>query len=258
MFQATTREKEKLLGFLRNGNYVHPGEEDAIDLIFSDVPKNPKRRILDIGCGIGGTANYIHASGYGQVVGVDRNSGVIQEAKSQYPNVEFRCCDALDIEQEFKGEQFDLVCMINSFFYMEKQDVVLEKIHALLQPEGIVKIFEYTDRTKGEKKLTLLGDQDESNFSPIRMDTLPSLFKTPYFSVHTATELNAEYEKWYTELYEKIEKNKADILSKFSVGSYMWAESIFRGILSDIKANDMGGCILTIKKEPASKLQHTM
>lgn len=52
-------QNKKFLSFIRNGDYAHAGEEEAIELAMSGIEKNPQRNILDVGCGLGGTANYL-------------------------------------------------------------------------------------------------------------------------------------------------------------------------------------------------------
>ena len=48
---------KEILSIIRDGNYAHPGEEEAIELTFQDIPKNSHRQMLDVGCGRGGTAH---------------------------------------------------------------------------------------------------------------------------------------------------------------------------------------------------------
>jgi cyclopropane fatty-acyl-phospholipid synthase-like methyltransferase len=54
---------KRILALVREGDYAHPGEERAIDLIFSSLPRDAAREVLDVGCGRGGTADYVRAHG---------------------------------------------------------------------------------------------------------------------------------------------------------------------------------------------------
>ena len=60
-----------ILSLVREGDYAHPGEEQAIDLVFAALPKDPDRQVLDLGRGRGGTAAYVQRHGWGRVTGVD-------------------------------------------------------------------------------------------------------------------------------------------------------------------------------------------
>jgi hypothetical protein len=50
---------KQLLAFIRGSDYAHAGEEEAIDLALRPVPRRPDQLLLDVGCGLGGTAKYV-------------------------------------------------------------------------------------------------------------------------------------------------------------------------------------------------------
>lgn len=54
---------QRILALVREGDYAHAGEEEAIELSMSGVGKDARRVILDAGCGRGGTADYLHKNG---------------------------------------------------------------------------------------------------------------------------------------------------------------------------------------------------
>ena len=62
---------KQMLAMMRKGDYAHAGEEEAIDLVMNKIPKDNTRLILDVGCGLGGTAKYIQDHGWGKVTGID-------------------------------------------------------------------------------------------------------------------------------------------------------------------------------------------
>ncbi len=62
---------KKLLSFLRNGDFAHAGETDATNLVMSKFRKNRSQCILDVGCGLDGTANYLQEQAWGQVFAFD-------------------------------------------------------------------------------------------------------------------------------------------------------------------------------------------
>ncbi len=43
-----------ILSLVREGDYAHPGEEQAIDLVFRTFLKKSDCQVLDLGCGRGG------------------------------------------------------------------------------------------------------------------------------------------------------------------------------------------------------------
>jgi len=245
-----TETKEKLLGFLRKGDFIHPGEEDAIDMAFSGVNKDPARTILDVGCGIGGTASYVQENQYGSVIGIDVSQSVIEYAQAKYLRVNFFCCDVIDAPGKLMPKKFDLILMMNSFFYFQDQLSALKGLKKLAKENTKLIIFEYTDLTNGKDAIKLRGDEGEKNFSPVMPDTIAELLKQSGWNIDRFQELDAEYEKWYANLYEKILLNKAEIVNCFSREAYDWAESIYGGLLQSIKDKEIGGCIIIAKNQP--------
>ncbi len=58
---------KKILSIIRDGVYAHPGGRQAVDMAFEGILPDNNRRILDVGCGLGGTSNYVQSEGYGKV-----------------------------------------------------------------------------------------------------------------------------------------------------------------------------------------------
>lgn len=69
--------------------------------------KNADKRIFDLGCGNGSTANYLSKKGY-DVTGVDPSEKGIQQAKESYPHLKLFNGSAYDYLSKEYG-QFPLV-----------------------------------------------------------------------------------------------------------------------------------------------------
>ena len=76
---------KRLLALIRDGDYAHPGEEEANELLFAGVRPDPRRRVLDAGCGGGGTAAWVQARGLGAVTGVEIDARTAQLARRAPP-----------------------------------------------------------------------------------------------------------------------------------------------------------------------------
>ena len=72
-----------VLAAIREYDYAHAGEQEAIERVFAGLPRHADQRVLDVGCGIGGTAQYLCEQGWGQVVGVDIDANNIASARSR-------------------------------------------------------------------------------------------------------------------------------------------------------------------------------
>jgi SAM-dependent methyltransferase len=71
-----------LLALIRGSDYAHAGEEEAIELALRPVPRRASQLLLDVGCGLGGTAKYVQDHGWGTVVGLDVEPDSIVRARS--------------------------------------------------------------------------------------------------------------------------------------------------------------------------------
>src|SRR5882672_4946347 len=86
---------KRILATVRGADFAHAGEAEAIALALDTWPKMPTARILDAGCGRGGTADAIQRAGWGNVTGFDIDAESIAEARLTYLAVSFFACDVL-------------------------------------------------------------------------------------------------------------------------------------------------------------------
>ena len=47
-------EGKRILALIRDGDYAHAGEEEAIECALGSIPKDSRDWMLDVGCGRGG------------------------------------------------------------------------------------------------------------------------------------------------------------------------------------------------------------
>ena len=68
-FQLNSPLGKALLALVREGDYAHPGEEEAIALATALVDRPECRRVLDVGCGRGRGRPARPESGYHRPAG---------------------------------------------------------------------------------------------------------------------------------------------------------------------------------------------
>lgn len=98
------------------------------------VPKNAGQAILDLGCGTGVLTVQL-AELCNKIVGVDSARSMINRAKQQFSNIEFKVCDALALPFE---NEFDLVFSNAVFHWISDHDTLLKNIHKVLKPQGLL------------------------------------------------------------------------------------------------------------------------
>jgi len=98
-----------------------------------------KKKILDIGCGVGTICLYL-ANRNNNVFGIDISQNAIisckQSAKSlQFKNVYF---ERMDFPNKTPDENFDYIVCSEVIEHLEDDELALRKIYSLLKPKGIV------------------------------------------------------------------------------------------------------------------------
>lgn len=109
-------------------SFVSEKAKGVVDLL---APK-PGERILDLGCGTGTLTAEIAASG-AQVIGVDRSSEMIGEARKKFLDLHFAICDARSLN--FSAE-FDAVFSNAALHWIPEAAPVVEGVSRALKPGG--------------------------------------------------------------------------------------------------------------------------
>ncbi|MEM7075668.1 MAG: class I SAM-dependent methyltransferase [Pseudomonadota bacterium] len=96
----------------------------------------PDARVLELGCGTGGTALRL-AEDAGAVLATDISEGMIEQAHKRppAPNVTFRAADVFD--PELKDRQFDVVLALNLMHLLPDMPEFLTQVRKKVAPGGL-------------------------------------------------------------------------------------------------------------------------
>lgn len=89
-------------------------------------------RVLDLGCGTGHLTNKIHQAG-AEVVGVDASLSMVEQARNEYPDIQFVHQDARNLTM---GKSFDAVFSNATLHWINDQALVARNIYHHLKPKG--------------------------------------------------------------------------------------------------------------------------
>jgi ubiquinone/menaquinone biosynthesis C-methylase UbiE len=90
--------------------------------------------VLCVGCGSGEECNVLLKNGAKNVVGIDLSSGLINEAKTAFPNIEFY---VMSVEKlDFTDNKFDVIYSSLVMHYLLNWDVALSEMYRVLKPGG--------------------------------------------------------------------------------------------------------------------------
>jgi SAM-dependent methyltransferase len=106
-----------------------------VERIFKNLPPQPI--ILDIGSGSGHHVNSFNINN-NSVIGIDKSPAMIQLAKHNYPNLDFRLSDALDSMQFSSNTFTHITCLYFTIYYIKNKLLFFENCFKWLQPHGVL------------------------------------------------------------------------------------------------------------------------
>jgi SAM-dependent methyltransferase len=234
---------KRLLALVRGGDYAHAGEEEAIELAFSAVPKRPQQSILDVGCGRGGTIAFLRRNGWGQIAaGIDREGDSIAYARAHYPGIQFEVCDVVEVPRVL-ARSFDIIYMLNAFYAFDAQREALAALRQVAGAGARLVIFDYLDRGG------LAGDPLVVNVGkivshPIEMSRIPDDLAAAGWKLDSAEEVNDRYRRWYADLVARIERKRAEIVALGGEDAFAYMLAVYGGMLAKIERGLLGGVLL--------------
>src|SRR5262245_13111105 len=204
-------EGMRVLSLVRDGDYAHAGEEEAIELAMRPMEKRADQIIVDAGCGRGGTASYLQARGWGTVIGFDIEPASIAAARSRYPEVAFHVCDVCDVDRTIEARA-DIVCMFNAYYCFPDQARALRALRRVSASGAQLVIFDHVNR--GSYDPNVLMDAGRPFLpSPPLLSEIPQVLESAGWRVHEVEEVHDSYIKWYTDLVSNIESKRSEILA---------------------------------------------
>jgi len=141
--------------FIFGKTYVSTGGQETTETFVKTLELTPSSYVLDVGCGIGGSAFYI-ADKYGaKVHGVDLSTNMIsmaikyqgEMAERVRKNVTFEMNDIT--KQTFEPNTFDVIYSRDTILHIGDKEALFTKFFEWLKPGGKLMI---TDYCHGEKE----------------------------------------------------------------------------------------------------------
>lgn len=129
-------------GFYENDEPINPKEaqEKLIVKLAEEIKIAPGDRVLDVGCGMGGTSMYLAKHYDAIVTGITLSQKQIEIATdltktNQITNVEFKIEDALSLAS-FPDNSFDVVWSLESCEQFFDKKLFLQQAYRVLKPNG--------------------------------------------------------------------------------------------------------------------------
>jgi SAM-dependent methyltransferase len=233
---------KQILSLIRNGDYAHAGEEEAIRLTLDGLAPSHDRQVLDIGCGLGGTVDYISRLGLGRVTGIDIDYDTISYATKRYPGHTFACGPAGEASR-YLQPGFSLVVIFNALYTFPDQVASLREAHTLAAPESELRIFEYTAASETPAVKAFCERYGRGRWRPVMVDQSAEMLSSAGWKLDTVTDLTPQYELWYSELVHKIQSKQEEIVSRHGDRWFDYALRRYQELLDVIQEGVIGGAI---------------
>lgn len=233
----------QLIATLREGAYAHPGEEEAIDIMLAGlediIPSANCLNILDVGCGLGGSARYIQQHKNHVLTGIDIDKNAIDYAKQHFPDTTFIQDDITQLSKHTFEKPFDVVYLLNVLYQFSDKNSVVRELGTVIKENGVLIISDYTTATEHE-----LSDLAGRKMSPINLSSLEEILNKHGFNIVKQIDLTLHYEIWYRNTLQKLSSREATLLQTYTKPTFSTVHDVFQKILSAIQAKQLGGGII--------------
>lgn len=236
-------QSKQLLACLRHGDFAHPGEVEAIELTMQSIAKHPHQNLLDLGCGLGGTAHYLHSQGFGHVVGVDLDEELIRYAKKRYAELAFVHGDVCDLTS-LVHKTFQMICCFSSFFSFPLQQDALHAMASVADKGARLIIFDYSKNSSEWVESPFRWSKTATHFNPIYIPQLKEMLSKSGWHFNNSMDVTLQFEQWYETLLQQFESRQSELIKQFDSTLFDKMYDGYRQLLLAIKAGTVGGVIV--------------
>ncbi|MFN3210061.1 MAG: class I SAM-dependent methyltransferase [Roseovarius sp.] len=208
---------------LTAGDQFHTGGLGATEHLLAQLDITSKTRVLDVGCGIGGTSRYIADTTGAHVTGIDLTPEFIETAHALGEMVgltsrtEYQIGSALDLP--VADDSFDLAIMMHVGMNIAEKNTLFAEVARALRPGGTFALFEVM---RGAAASDLIFPQPWSALPEMSFVAPPDIYrdaaKAAGFLLRAETDRSDFAAAFFEDMRRKTETHGP---SPFSIGLMM-------------------------------------
>jgi ubiquinone/menaquinone biosynthesis C-methylase UbiE len=237
-----------LLTHLREGDYAHAGDKEAIHMVVRRVlklaPDIQNGPCLDVGSGFGGTADYLYRLKFHSIYGIDIDEAAVEYAKKRYQEVQFFAANADQISDVFEPHFFSFIYFFNVLYAIQDKKMILEQCFQVAKPGAILALFDYTTKQPAFHLEDLAGKP----MYPIVLNQLAKDLEAIGWEIVDITDLSAHFLIWYQTLLTKMEQEQSALSDRFSQGDILKVKTTFSMIFEWLQTSLLGGAVVYARK----------
>ena len=237
----------RILATVRGTDYAHPGEAEGIDCVLRHLNAISTQTVLDVGCGLGGTAGYVTEAGYGKVLGIDPDAQSIAHATKHHPSAEYRIMSAEEVRA--LGRTFDVVLLMNVAYLCEDKESLFAALATVAHPGTHLVISDFFDHDSSGERISIDGSPTIP--WPLVPSEFPAHLQATGWRLNTIQDLSANYARWYTAFVERIVSRRSDILDCADEDAYKYVLTKYSLVRDVIIDRRLGGGIASLILAPA-------
>lgn len=237
---------KRLLALVREADFAHPGEEEANRLLFAGLAPDPDRRILDAGCGGGGTAEWVRTRGLGVVTGIEVDADVARLAHERHPGVTVVVGDLQRADEAVAGP-FDLAYTMTVLYSVPDKAAAFSQLAALAAAGGELRLLEYSDPAG---RFAAAGSRRKSLdwWRPLQPGELPGQLAVAGWGLEELCDLSPLFLGWYEDLCRRIAGKRSAITRGFGADWYDFVAAEYEAILSRVRDGSLGGILVRARR----------
>ena len=169
---------EKIFG----EGFISTGGFETTQEFVDSLTLKSGHKVLDVGCGIGGSAAYMSNEYGAEVLGVDLSTNMIDIAIERYgdmPGVDFQVVDIMDVD--YPENSFDVIYSRDTILHIAEKKELFKKFNKWLTPGGKLMISDYCrgDQEHSKEFTSYVADRD---YQLVTLNEYGSLIEKAGFS----------------------------------------------------------------------------
>lgn len=204
-------------------DFVSTGGINTTEEVCKMLQVKPNEQILDVGCGIGGSAFHFQQKYNGKVVGFDLSENMIEIARNKiknykFPNIEFLVADALKVDYE--ENQFDVVYSRDTILHIPPKKLLFSQFYKWLKPGGRLLITDYCCGPYDQRSEDFKAYVAERGYTLLTVDDYAKVLEDVGFKDVQGIDKTDHFLKILKSEVDKFDGEKEEFVKKFSQKDY--------------------------------------